>query len=118
MAKLKCQGIYFSWYLPIPSAEITLPVLCIMRRGIAGSQVTLCGEWVFTLMYLPNRELLVCTSLTFHFLLILNFSVKQGKTGGGRISKLTTYSCWAVHVPGFFHHYQMKIGRKKPSASE
>ena len=29
----------------IPSTEITLPVLCIMTRGIAGSQVTLCGEW-------------------------------------------------------------------------
>ena len=28
-----------------PSAEITLPVLCIMTRGKAGSQVTLCGEW-------------------------------------------------------------------------
>ena len=27
---------------PIPSAEITLPV---NDRGIAGSQVTLCGEW-------------------------------------------------------------------------
>ena len=32
----------------IPSAEITLPVLCIMTRGIAGSQVTLCGEWLFS----------------------------------------------------------------------
>ena len=29
----------------IPSTEITLSVLCIMTRGIAGSQVTLCGEW-------------------------------------------------------------------------
>ena len=29
---------------PIPSTEITLPVLCIMTRGIAGSQVTLCGK--------------------------------------------------------------------------
>ena len=31
-----------------PSAEITLPVLCIMTRGVAGSQVTLCGEWLST----------------------------------------------------------------------
>ena len=29
----------------IPSAKITLPVICIMTRGIAGGQVTLCGEW-------------------------------------------------------------------------
>ena len=34
------------WYMAaIPSAEITLPVICIMTRGKAGSQVTLCGEW-------------------------------------------------------------------------
>ena len=30
--------------ISIPSAEKSLPVLCIMTRGIAGSQATLCGE--------------------------------------------------------------------------
>ena len=34
----------------IPSAEITLPDVCIMTRGIAGSQVTLCGECCEVLM--------------------------------------------------------------------
>ena len=48
------QGLYFPTSLnktlrttslgPIPSAEITVPVICTMTGGMAGSQVTLCGE--------------------------------------------------------------------------
>ena len=41
---------------PIPSAEITLPVLCIMTRGIAGSQVTLCGECTYPSLLGGQRQ--------------------------------------------------------------
>ena len=41
-----CRSRLQKWnWGPVPSVEITLPVY-IMTRGIAGSQETLCGEWL------------------------------------------------------------------------
>ena len=40
------NGCRLCGYESIPSAEITMPVSCIMTRGIADSRVTLCGEWL------------------------------------------------------------------------
>ena len=48
-----------TWSQSIPSAEITLPVT--MTRGIAGSPVTLCGEWV-PVGHLVSWKLSTCNS--------------------------------------------------------
>ena len=42
MVSFLCYYMQQMYWWSIPSAEITLP----MTRGIGGSQVTLCGEWL------------------------------------------------------------------------
>ena len=56
---------WISGFMAIPLAEITLPVICIMTRGIAGSQVTLCGEWLHGCKHW-DLNLQACTSW-FHW---------------------------------------------------